>query len=204
MGGVSTRAGGARSSQPRLEPQKCCPESKILCNARAGNGQWTSECLLLALSLSTQPSLSHHLMIALLRLTLAPTAVLGLTLLVSCEPKPLPVETARIVAQPVTPTPAPAPPRIPPPPTLEVMDSNHDGLVSEGEFSSFHSKRLSELFTTLDRNHDGSLEAVELSGQKQGPPAVGAKPQSISPARAPIPPVTRTPIPSPRREPMTP
>lgn len=158
--------------------------------------------MLLNRPLSTQPSFSHHLMIVILRLTLAPTAVLGLTLLVSCEPKPLPVETARIATQPGTLT--PAPPRIPPPPTLEVMDSNHDDLVSEAEFSSFHSKRLSELFTTLDRNHDGSLEAVELSGQKQGPPTVGAKPQSISPAQAPIPPVTRTPIPSPRSEPMTP
>jgi len=74
------------------------------------------------------------------------------------------------------------------PPTLENMDTGRDGRVSKAEFLAFHTERMSQIFKSLDRDANGSLEPSELQGTALGPlvpvgPVTGLKVPSIPAAK---------------------
>ena len=54
------------------------------------------------------------------------------------------------------------PPPRPQPPTLENMDADKNGQVSEGEFLAFHTARLKKFFDSLDADSNQQLSKSEL------------------------------------------
>ena len=93
-------------------------------------------------------------------------------------------KVVRQVPQKRTPPPRPAPP------TLENMDKDKDGNVSEKEFIAFHTQRLTKFFEALDSDDDAKLSKQELAKIQRRTSAAPPQPTKMKPTAQPKPKAT--------------